>query len=394
MLGGSVTSSSSKDSMFCTIEIPPQFLELGLSLIADAITHPLFDENEIEDQKQQVAVDVEQSHFTIDRIISDQLIELGFGKGPLARPGLKTMEDISRLTRKHLEDFHSTFYRPERMVIAATGIEQELLVGLINKHFVFDQNKLKNSKALPTVLPPNKYHGGIWYSNGSEFQISENPMMFAPSEDENNLSHIAIAFDAPPSNSPKHVVTSTLLKALGGGGSFSSGGPGKGMYSRLYERVLCGNDFVEAAHSFYSPFKDAGLFGVSTTVSKNAVGKVLSMLTSELIDLVETMDEEEATRAKNQFKSFMYSVYEQRSSHSQEIARQILFNGQIHTIDQWKADVDAITLKDLKEMMVQLLVSPPSVAIVSQKPDISIEGQTQELLSNLHNAFKQAASKL
>ena len=47
------------------------------------------------------------------------------------------------------------------------------------------------------------------------------------------LSHIHLAFEALPISSPDIYALATLQTLLGGGGSFSAGGPGKGMYSRL-----------------------------------------------------------------------------------------------------------------------------------------------------------------
>lgn len=48
-------------------------------------------------------------------------------------------------------------------------------------------------------------------------------------------SHLAIAFETPGGWNGKDLVPLTVLQTiLGGGGSFSTGGPGKGMYTRLY----------------------------------------------------------------------------------------------------------------------------------------------------------------
>lgn len=52
-------------------------------------------------------------------------------------------------------------------------------------------------------------------------------------------SHVAIAFEVPGGwrNEKDSYAVTVLQTLLGGGGSFSAGGPGKGMYSRLYTRV-------------------------------------------------------------------------------------------------------------------------------------------------------------
>jgi hypothetical protein len=49
---------------------------------------------------------------------------------------------------------------------------------------------------------------------------------------------------------------------LGGGSSFSAGGPGKGMYSRLYREVLNSFAWAETANAYSVQLYGAGLLGV------------------------------------------------------------------------------------------------------------------------------------
>ncbi len=57
------------------------------------------------------------------------------------------------------------------------------------------------------------------------------------------LTHVAVAFEVPGGwrNEKDSYAVTVLQSLLGGGGSFSAGGPGKGMYSRLYTRVRSGH---------------------------------------------------------------------------------------------------------------------------------------------------------
>ena len=59
------------------------------------------------------------------------------------------------------------------------------------------------------------------------------------------------------------VPTSVLQQLLGGGSSFSAGGPGKGMYTRLYRDVLNQHHWVESAESFVSIHESTGMLGTS-----------------------------------------------------------------------------------------------------------------------------------
>ena len=52
------------------------------------------------------------------------------------------------------------------------------------------------------------------------------------------LAHCVIALESCSHLDPDYVAFCVLNMMMGGGGSFSAGGPGKGMYSRLYLNVL------------------------------------------------------------------------------------------------------------------------------------------------------------
>ena len=49
---------------------------------------------------------------------------------------------------------------------------------------------------------------------------------------------------------------------LGGGSDFSSGGPGKGMHSRLYQSVLTAKPWVSSCTAYSNIFENTGLLGI------------------------------------------------------------------------------------------------------------------------------------
>uniref|UniRef100_A0A0R3WY08 Peptidase_M16_C domain-containing protein n=1 Tax=Hydatigena taeniaeformis TaxID=6205 RepID=A0A0R3WY08_HYDTA len=61
------------------------------------------------------------------------------------------------------------------------------------------------------------------------------------------FAHCVIGLESCGSKDPQFVASCLLNSLLGGGGSFSAGGPGKGMYSRLYTNVLNRHHWVNSA---------------------------------------------------------------------------------------------------------------------------------------------------
>jgi hypothetical protein len=58
----------------------------------------------------------------------------------------------------------------------------------------------------------------------------------------------------------KIIYLSCVINTLmGGGGSFSAGGPGKGMYSRLYLNVLNRYHFMFSATAYNQSYSDSGI---------------------------------------------------------------------------------------------------------------------------------------
>lgn len=65
------------------------------------------------------------------------------------------------------------------------------------------------------------------------------------------LEYIHVYVSGCSHGDPDFVATCVLNMMMGGGGSFSAGGPGKGMYTRLYTNVL--NRYSHNFAKFYTP---------------------------------------------------------------------------------------------------------------------------------------------
>jgi processing peptidase subunit alpha len=58
------------------------------------------------------------------------------------------------------------------------------------------------------------------------------------------LAHVVIGLEGYSHQDPDFIPICVLNMMMGGGGSFSAGGPGKGMYTRLYTNVLNRYTFI------------------------------------------------------------------------------------------------------------------------------------------------------
>ena len=94
-----------------------------------------------------------------------------------------------------------------------------------------------------------------------------------------------------------------------GGTSFSQGGPGKGMYSRLNLNVLNRYHWVDLCQSFQEIWLDSGLLGIKIGVSPQFAPRAASVICEQLHSLTGQMiggvREDQLMRAKNMLKVIM-----------------------------------------------------------------------------------------
>lgn len=75
-----------------------------------------------------------------------------------------------------------------------------------------------------------------------------------------DLAHLSIGLESCHYDDPDFFAFTVLNTMMGGGGSFSAGGPGKGMYSRLYLNVLNRYHWIYSATAYHHSYADTGLF--------------------------------------------------------------------------------------------------------------------------------------
>jgi predicted Zn-dependent peptidase len=123
---------------------------------------------------------------------------------------------------------------------------------------------------------------------------------------------------------PAYYVMNTLI---GQATSFSSGGPGKGMYCRAITNVMQKHGFVDGASAINHHFTDTGIFGMSIEGHGSHSKDLLNVLVGELSHLKERISEEELSRSKNILKMNILMAMERQGDRLEEIARNYMTMG-------------------------------------------------------------------
>ncbi|QVM12853.1 Mitochondrial-processing peptidase subunit alpha [Coccidioides posadasii str. Silveira] len=176
------------------------------------------------------------------------------------------------------------------------------------------------------------------------------------------LSYIHIAFEALPISSPDIYALATLQTLLGGGGSFSAGGPGKGMYSRLYTNVLNQHGWVESCMAFNLSYTDSGLFGISASCHPQRLTHMIDVICGELQALTlekgySALQLAEVNRAKNQLRSSLLMNLESRMVELEDLGRQVQVHGRKIGAMEMCKQIEAVTVADLRRVAKDVFFS-------------------------------------
>ena len=366
-LGGNIMCAASREAIAYQSTHFQKATPLAVSLIADTVANAQFTPEEVEAQREAARYEIREFKSKPETYLPELLHHVAYNGQTLGNPLFSPEERIDSIDTKLLLDTKKDWYRPERMVIAGSGVDHQELVELAEKHFSSFKHipsvtpQLSTSARSPSTQAPISPHllapgqpsslyksmtraASYLYNPGAQLQTDIPGSVINPRSPVNytgghhfvhdpslEFDHLYLAFEGSGINDQDIYALATIQLLLGGGGSFSAGGPGKGMYSRLYTHIL--NHYAQIDHcsAFHHIYTDSSLFGLyasflpNTPHSQGNTAKdILPHLAHQLSLLLYTpIPTSELNRAKNQLKSSMVMALESKSLEVEDLGRQV-----------------------------------------------------------------------
>ncbi|KFY11791.1 hypothetical protein V492_04254 [Pseudogymnoascus sp. VKM F-4246] len=422
-LGGNIQCASSRESLMYQSATFNSAVPTTVALLAETIRDPLITEEEVQQQLETASYEIGEIWSKPELILPELVHMAAYKDNTLGNPLLCPKERLDKIDKSVIEAYRKAFFKPERIVVAFAGVEHKEAVRLTKQYFGDMKSEdspelsrtgsetsldsaseasstsssesasappspvqqssnllsrlpfLKNlSTSAPTqasvlsdlslpptqeqILAPSQYTGGF-------VALPVLPPPINPSLPP--LTHIHLAFEALPISSDDIYALATLQTLLGGGGSFSAGGPGKGMYSRLYTNVLNQHGWVESCVAFNHSYTDSGLFGITSSCTPSKVVQMLDVMCRELQALTlengfSSLQMIEVNRAKNQLRSSLLMNLESRMVELEDLGRQVQVHGSKVGVREMCNKIDQLTVQDLRRVardVLQGLVKNP-----------------------------------
>ncbi len=274
---GGYNNASTRDDFTDYYEvIPSNHLETLLWAEAERMANLTVDDANFKSERAVVEEELRQSYLARPYgMFSYYLQSLSYTASPYHRTTIGTLEDLDTATVKNVQDFHTTFYRPDNAYLIVVGdFDQGQLDSWVDKYF----SKITHpAGAVPheTTKEPARTH--------EERFKKERPNVPFPA--------VGITYLGPRSDDPDMPALSVTEKILSGGES-----------SRLYQSLVYKQQIAQEAAFEVQDRVDGGLLVFLAVGSQGKTPEMLEKALLAELTRIQTdgVTARELTKAKNQ----------------------------------------------------------------------------------------------
>ena len=324
-LGGNLDAFTSKELVSFNTKVLDEHLPQAFDVLAELVLRPLFRDEDIAKEKGVILEEIKMENDSPEYLVHELFCRRFWPDHPLGRPILGTPETVESLNRDMLRNYFLTIYSPSNILITAAGnLRHEALLDLARAEF----EPAPATENLPVSGAPTAT---------AHIQF----------EDKDSLEQVHVCLGAPayPVDHELRYACYVLNTLLGGG-----------MSSRLFQNIREKRGLAYSVYSDLSLYRDCGCLLVSAGTSADSAAEVVRLSLEEFRALKShPVPEDELRRTKDQLKGSLMLSLESTGSRMSNLARQQLYFGRFHGLDEILSSIEAVTVDDLQQVATRFL---------------------------------------
>ena len=337
--GGEMNAFTAKEYTCYYARVLDADLPIAIEVVSDMVTSSLIRSADVDSERGVILEEIAMRDDDPTDLVHDEFAQTMFGDTRLGRPILGTVESINALRRRTIHGYWSRRYRPENMVVAAAGnVDHAAVVRAVRK--AFGAAGVLEGDAVPAA--PRS--AGSLPSTGGVRLLKQ----------ETEQAHLVLGVPGIARDDDRRFALGVLNAALGGG-----------MSARLFQEIREKRGLAYSVYSYLAHYAGTGTLGVYAGCHPNKVDEVLDLARTELERVRrEGITAEELDRGKGQLRGGLVLGLEDTGSRMSRIGKAELVQGYVPPVDELIADVDAVTLDDVREVAEAVLSAPPTLAVI------------------------------
>ncbi|MDH7511528.1 MAG: pitrilysin family protein [Clostridiales bacterium] len=343
--GTGLNASTSNEVTGYYVTLPSNKVELQMLLESDRMMNAYF--REFYSEKDVVMEERRLSENRPGFLFSEQVIAAFYAASPYRWQVIGWMDDLRRITKKDMEEFHNTYYVPNNAVVIYVGdIDFANIIAMAEKYF--------GRVPKGPDLEPIRTHEPAQHSEKRLY--GEGP---APTS-------LQMMFHTPPDGHPDTAPLSVLADVLGSGAGGFRGRAGAGS-GRLYKILVKEKEMAVTISAFSRPQWYVGAFQFNA-VPRLDKGVTPEDLEKEIWAEVEKIKKDGVTpdeiqKARNRSEAMFLRSLQSPMGLASRVGRAELNRG-------WKAllqdldDLKKVTNDDIKRVAAKYFVRDNSLTAV------------------------------
>src|SRR5215510_3735634 len=325
-IGGNVDAFTSREVAAYYVKVLDEQLPRAFDLLADLVTNPLFDNGELDRERNVVLEEIKMVEDTPDDLVHEVFVANFWPDHPLGRSILGTAETLATFDHDRVAGYFADVYGPRNLVIAGAGnIQHESFVEMVERY-------LGGLKDRPVALQAS-------VPNYSARRVVINK--------ELEQAHLMMGTRCPSLTSTDRYSVHLLNVILGGG-----------MSSRLFQTIREEHGLAYAVYSGVNAYTDAAYLSVYAATSPDQVTDVIKLSVEEFNKFKsEPVSDAELQRAKDQLKVSIMLSLESTSARMSNLARQEIFFGRQFTLDEILERINRVTVADVQRVAGEIFAS-------------------------------------
>lgn len=327
-VGGDMNAFTAQEMTTYYVRVPDERLTLGVDILSDILWSPALRTEDVDAERQVILEEIRMRDDTPEDLVHDIFSAAMFPEHPIGRDVVGSPDTINAMTSEQISGFHTSHYHPSNVVIAVAGnLDHDEVVALVEH----------GSNGKDGDRPSRDPYSG---------DAAPEPLAMLNRGTEQ--AHVVLGMRALRRDDPDRYALGVLNQVLGGG-----------MSSRLFQEVREERGLAYSVYSFRVAFEDTGVLAISAGTVPERVDELLGVIDAQLERLVAdgAVSDRELDAAKGHLKGSLALSLESSSSRMHRLGRSELTLGEIPTLDELVAEVDAVEIDDIARVIERVIAT-------------------------------------
>ncbi len=347
-VGGDFNAFTTKEYTSFYIRLLAEHVALGLDVLSDIMWRPALRGSDLEAERQVILDEILMHADEPAEEVVEQSSAALFPGHPLGREVLGSEDSVCSMTAERIREFFATHYRPGNIVAAAAGdLDHSMVADALEERFSGPAGGATPRRESPDA------------------QVESLRVLRRATEQ----AHLVFAARSVARSDPRRYAFAVLNHVLGGG-----------LSSRLFQEIRERRGLAYSVWSDRVAYGDTGAVSIGVGTAPEHVDEVVDIVGSELGALgAAGVSERELAVAKGNLRAETLLACEDSGARMSRIGASLLLHGEVPTVDEVLARIDAVSLEDVHVAARELVGAPWTLSAVGPFDDADFDDRRLQI---------------